>query len=115
MKIGALREGFAGGVACVCDTGFGGAFAQAGARGSDCDIVLAMDEINDDFPATDVVIVSGSNAIVNPAVQDGPNRPIAGMPVLEDWRAKHLFFKENTLMFFGGAKDSINKLLPMIE
>jgi NAD(P) transhydrogenase subunit beta len=97
------------------------------------DIVLEMDEINDDFPTTDVVIVIGSNDIVNPAAQDDPNSPIAGMPVLECWKAKQvfvskrgqgtgysgienpLFFKENTRMFYGDAKVSIDKLLPMIE
>ncbi|MEE2862300.1 MAG: NAD(P)(+) transhydrogenase (Re/Si-specific) subunit beta, partial [Pseudomonadota bacterium] len=52
------------------------------------DIVLEMDEINDDFPSTDVVIIIGSNDIVNPAAQDDPNSPIAGMPVLEVWKAK---------------------------
>jgi NAD(P) transhydrogenase subunit beta len=78
------------------------------------DIVMEMDEINDDFPTTDVAIVIGSNDIVNPAAQDDPNSPIAGMPVLECWKAKQvfvskrgqgtgysgienpLFFKENT-------------------
>ena len=97
------------------------------------DIVLEMDEINDDFPETDVAIVIGSNDIVNPAAQDDPNSPIAGMPVLECWRAKQvfvskrgqgtgysgienpLFFKENTRMFYGDAKESLNKLLTMIE
>ncbi|MBM3623778.1 MAG: Re/Si-specific NAD(P)(+) transhydrogenase subunit beta [Alphaproteobacteria bacterium] len=97
------------------------------------DIVLEMDEINDDFPSTDVVIIIGSNDIVNPAAQDDPNSPIAGMPVLEVWKAKQvfvskrgqgtgysgienpLFFKDNTRMFYGDAKDSINKLLPMID
>ena len=97
------------------------------------DIVLEMDEINDDFPNTDVAIVIGSNDIVNPAAQDDPNSPIAGMPVLECWKAKHvfvskrgqgtgysgienpLFFKENTRMFYGNAKTSIDKLLPMIS
>ena len=97
------------------------------------DIVLEMDEINDDFPETDVAIVIGSNDIVNPAAQDDPNSPIAGMPVLECWKAKHvfvskrgqgtgysgienpLFFKENTRMFYGNAKTSIDKLLPMID
>jgi len=97
------------------------------------DIVLEMDEINDDFPDTDVAIVIGSNDIVNPAAQDDPNSPIAGMPVLECWKAKHvfvskrgqgtgysgienpLFFKENTRMFYGNAKTSIDKLLPMID
>ena len=93
------------------------------------DIVLEMDEINDDFPSTDVVIVIGSNDIVNPAAQDDPNSPIAGMPVLECWKAKQvfvskrgqgtgysgienpLFFKENTRMFYGDAKASLDKLL----
>lgn len=96
------------------------------------DIVLEMDEINDDFPETDVVIVIGSNDIVNPAAQDDPNSPIAGMPVLECWKAKQvfvskrgqgtgysgienpLFYKENTRMFYGDAKDSLNKLLALI-
>ncbi len=97
------------------------------------DIVLEMDEINDDFPNTDVVFVIGSNDIVNPAAQDDPNSPIAGMPVLEVWKAKQvfvfkrgqgtgysgienpLFFKENTRMFYGDAKDSVNKLLPLLD
>ncbi|PTX01929.1 NAD(P)(+) transhydrogenase (Re/Si-specific) subunit beta [Pararhodobacter aggregans] len=97
------------------------------------DIVLEMDEINDDFPETDVVIVIGSNDIVNPAAQEDPNSPIAGMPVLEVWKAKQvfvskrgqgtgysgienpLFYKENTRMFYGDAKKSIDQLLPMIE
>ena len=97
------------------------------------DIVLEMDEINDDFPDTDVVIVIGSNDIVNPAAQDDPNSPIAGMPVLECWKAKQvfvskrgqgtgysgienpLFYKENTRMFYGDAKDSLNKLLALID
>ncbi|MDB2460152.1 NAD(P)(+) transhydrogenase (Re/Si-specific) subunit beta [Planktomarina temperata] len=96
------------------------------------DIVMEMDEINDDFPDTDVAIVIGSNDIVNPAAQDDPNSPIAGMPVLECWKAKQvfvskrgqgtgysgienpLFFKENTRMFYGDAKASLDKLLPMI-
>ncbi|NBD30035.1 MAG: Re/Si-specific NAD(P)(+) transhydrogenase subunit beta [Alphaproteobacteria bacterium] len=97
------------------------------------DIVLEMDEINDDFPDTDVVIVIGSNDIVNPAAQDDPNSPIAGMPVLEVWKAKQvfvskrgqgtgysgienpLFFKDNTRMFYGDAKQSLDKLLGLIE
>ncbi len=97
------------------------------------DIVLEMDEINDDFPDTDVVIVIGSNDIVNPAAQDDPNSPIAGMPVLEVWKSKQvfvskrgqgtgysgienpLFFKENTRMFYGDAKDSVSKLLPLVD
>jgi len=97
------------------------------------DIVMEMDEINEDFPKTDVAIVIGSNDIVNPAAQEDPNSPIAGMPVLECWKAKHvfvskrgqgtgysgienpLFFKENTRMFYGDAKASLDKLLPMID
>ena len=97
------------------------------------DIVLEMDEINEDFPSTDVVIVIGSNDIVNPAAQEDPNSPIAGMPVLEVWKAKQvfvskrgqgtgysgienpLFYKENTRMFYGDAKKSLDGLLPMIE
>ncbi|MGA6113194.1 NAD(P)(+) transhydrogenase (Re/Si-specific) subunit beta [Agrobacterium sp. CFBP2214] len=97
------------------------------------DIVLEMDEINDDFPNTDVVIVIGSNDIVNPAAQDDPNSPIAGMPVLEVWKSKlvivskrgqgtgysgienPLFYKDNTRMFYGDAKKSINDLLPLIK
>jgi len=97
------------------------------------DIVMEMDEINDDFPSTDVAIVIGSNDIVNPAAQDDPNSPIAGMPVLECWKAKQvfvskrgqgtgysgienpLFFKDNTRMFYGDAKASLDKLLPMID
>ncbi|WP_298912940.1 NAD(P)(+) transhydrogenase (Re/Si-specific) subunit beta [uncultured Roseobacter sp.] len=97
------------------------------------DIVMEMDEINDDFPSTDVAIVIGSNDIVNPAAQEDPNSPIAGMPVLECWKAKQvfvskrgqgtgysgienpLFFKENTRMFYGDAKASLDKLLPMID
>ena len=97
------------------------------------DIVMEMDEINDDFPSTDVAIVIGSNDIVNPAAQDDPNSPIAGMPVLECWKAKQvfvskrgqgtgysgienpLFFKENTRMYYGDAKQSLDKLLPMID
>jgi NAD(P) transhydrogenase subunit beta len=97
------------------------------------DIVLEMDEINEDFPQTDVAIVIGSNDIVNPAAQEDPNSPIAGMPVLEVWKAKQvfvskrgqgtgysgienpLFYKENTRMFYGDAKKSLDSLLPMIE
>ncbi|MDE9450767.1 NAD(P)(+) transhydrogenase (Re/Si-specific) subunit beta [Aliiroseovarius sp. Z3] len=97
------------------------------------DIVLEMDEINDDFPDTDVAIVIGSNDIVNPAAQEDPNSPIAGMPVLECWKAKQvfvskrgqgtgysgienpLFFKENTRMFYGDAKQSLDTLLTMIN
>ena len=97
------------------------------------DIVLEMDEINEDFPDTDVAIVIGSNDIVNPAAQEDPNSPIAGMPVLECWKAKQvfvskrgqgtgysgienpLFYKENTRMFYGDAKESLNKLLTLIN
>jgi len=97
------------------------------------DIVLEMDEINEDFPETDVAIVIGSNDIVNPAAQEDPNSPIAGMPVLECWKAKQvfvskrgqgtgysgienpLFFKENTRMFYGDAKQSLDTLLGMID
>ena len=97
------------------------------------DIVLEMDEINEDFPETDVVIVIGSNDIVNPAAQDDPNSPIAGMPVLEVWKAKQvfvskrgqgtgysgienpLFYKENTRMFYGDAKASVDSLLPKLD
>jgi NAD(P) transhydrogenase subunit beta len=96
------------------------------------DIVLEMDEINEDFPSTDVVIVIGSNDIVNPAAQDDPNSPIAGMPVLEVWKAKQvfvskrgqgtgysgienpLFYKDNTRMFYGDAKVAVDSLLGKI-
>ncbi|GAB2716066.1 NAD(P)(+) transhydrogenase (Re/Si-specific) subunit beta [Halomonas garicola] len=97
------------------------------------DIVLEMDEINDDFASTDVVIVIGSNDIVNPAAQEDPNSPIAGMPVLKVWEAKNvfvskrgqgtgysgienpLFFKENTRMFYGDARESVESLLPQLD
>ena len=97
------------------------------------DIVMEMDEINDDFPDTDVVIVIGSNDIVNPAAQEDPNSPIAGMPVLEVWKAKQvfvskrgqgtgysgienpLFYKDNTRMYYGDAKSSIGELLAKID
>ena len=58
------------------------------------DIVLEMDEINDDFPDTDVVMIIGANDIVNPAAQEDPNSPIAGMPVLEVWKAKQVFISK---------------------
>ena len=97
------------------------------------DIVLEMDEINDDFASTDVVIIIGSNDIVNPAAQEDPNSPIAGMPVLEVWNAKQvivskrgqgtgysgienpLFYKDNTRMFYGDAKASLDQLLTQIS
>ena len=93
------------------------------------DIVLEMDEINADFPDTDVVLVIGANDIVNPAAQEIPDSPIAGMPVLEVWKAKTtivlkrsmatgyagvdnpLFYRENTRMLFGDAKESISAVL----
>ncbi|TWX54652.1 Re/Si-specific NAD(P)(+) transhydrogenase subunit beta [Colwellia hornerae] len=93
------------------------------------DIVLSMDEINEDFPKTDVVLVIGANDTVNPAAAEDPTSPIAGMPVLEVWNAKQvivfkrsmstgyagvqnpLFFKDNTQMLFGDAKDSVDKIL----
>ena len=96
------------------------------------DIVLEMDEINDDFPETDVVIIIGSNDIVNPAAQEDPGSPIAGMPVLEVWKAKQvfvskrgqgtgysgienpLFYKDCTRMLFGDAKASIDQLVARI-
>jgi len=97
------------------------------------DIVLEMDEINEDFPKTDVAIVIGSNDIVNPAAQEDPNSPIAGMPVIEVWKAKQvfiskrgqgtgysgienpLFYKENSRMFYGDAKKSLDELLTRIS
>jgi NAD(P) transhydrogenase subunit beta len=96
------------------------------------DIVMEMDEINADFPETDAVLVVGANDIVNPSAQDDPGSPIAGMPVLEVWKAKTvvvfkrsmatgyagvdnpLFFKENTRMLFGDAKKSVDGILAHI-
>jgi NAD(P) transhydrogenase subunit beta len=93
------------------------------------DLVLEMDEINEDLANTDVVIVIGANDIVNPSAMENPNSPIAGMPVLEVWKARHvivskrsmatgyagvenpLFFRENTRMLFGDAKESVNGIL----
>ncbi|KGK14735.1 Re/Si-specific NAD(P)(+) transhydrogenase subunit beta [Vibrio navarrensis] len=92
------------------------------------DIVLEMDEINEDFSETDTVLVIGANDTVNPAALEDPNSPIAGMPVLEVWHAKNvivfkrsmntgyagvqnpLFFKENTSMLFGDAKESVDAI-----
>ncbi|MBE7699963.1 Re/Si-specific NAD(P)(+) transhydrogenase subunit beta [Oerskovia sp. Sa1BUA8] len=93
------------------------------------DIVLEMDEINDDLSDTDVVLVIGANDTVNPAALDDPGSPIAGMPVLEVWHAKQvivfkrsmatgyagvqnpLFFKDNTAMLFGDAKDQVDHII----
>ncbi len=93
------------------------------------DIVLEMDEINHDFPTTDVVLVIGANDTVNPSALDDPNSPIAGMPVLEVWKSSFtvvmkrgmssgyagvenpLFFKENTRMLFGDAKKNVDAIL----
>jgi len=92
------------------------------------DIVFEMDEINDDFPDVDVSVVIGANDIVNPSAQDEPDSPIAGMPVLEVWKGgttivlkrsmatgyagvqNPLFFKENTRMLFGDAKESLDEV-----
>jgi len=97
------------------------------------DIVLEMDEINEDFPDTDVVLVIGANDIVNPAAQEDPSSPIAGMPVLEVWKARTtvvlkrsmatgyagvdnpLFYRENTRMLFGDARDSLGAVMGHLE
>jgi NAD(P) transhydrogenase subunit beta len=97
------------------------------------DYVLEMDEINEDFPQTDFVMILGANDIVNPAAQDDPNSPIAGMPVLEVWKAKNvviskrgqgrgysgvenpLFFKDNSRMLYGDAKDSLDAILKQMD
>ncbi|HET7833654.1 MAG TPA: Re/Si-specific NAD(P)(+) transhydrogenase subunit beta [Gallionella sp.] len=97
------------------------------------DIVLEMDELNEDFPNTDVSIVIGANDIVNPAAQDDPSSPIAGMPVLEVWKAKTsivmkrsmasgyagvdnpLFYKENNRMLFGDAKKMLDEVLVALK
>jgi NAD(P) transhydrogenase subunit beta len=97
------------------------------------DIVLEMDEINEDFPETDVAMVIGANDIVNPAAQDDPTSPIAGMPVLEVWKARTsivmkrsmasgyagvdnpLFYKENNRMLFGDAKKMLDEVLTALR
>jgi NAD(P) transhydrogenase subunit beta len=97
------------------------------------DIVFEMDELNDDFPDTDVAIVIGANDIVNPAAQDDPTSPIAGMPVLEVWKARTsivmkrsmasgyagvdnpLFYKDNNRMLFGDAKKMLDEVLMALK
>lgn len=97
------------------------------------DIVFELDEINDDFPNVDVSVVIGANDIVNPAAQEVPDSPIAGMPVLECWKGKTtivlkrsmatgyagvsnpLFYKENTRMLFGDARDSLDAVLKNLD
>jgi len=97
------------------------------------DIVLEMDEINEDFPGTDVAMVIGANDIVNPSAQDDPGSPIAGMPVLEVWKAHNsvvmkrsmasgyagvdnpLFYKENNRMLFGDAKKMLDEVLAALK
>jgi NAD(P) transhydrogenase subunit beta len=97
------------------------------------DIVLEMDEINEDFPATALVMVIGANDIVNPSAQDDPSSPIAGMPVLEVWKAQNtivmkrsmasgyagvdnpLFYKENNRMLFGDAKKMLDEVLAALK
>jgi NAD(P) transhydrogenase subunit beta len=93
------------------------------------DIVLEMDEINDDLKDTDVVLVIGANDTVNPSAEDDPGSPIAGMPVIQVWHAREvvifkrsmapgyagvqnpLFFKENSSMLFGDAKERVEDIL----
>lgn len=97
------------------------------------DIVLEMDEINEDMSDTDAILVIGANDIVNPAALDDPNSPIAGMPVIEVWTAKHcvvmkrgmatgyagvgnpLFYKDNTFMLFGDAKKNVDAILRALQ
>ncbi len=97
------------------------------------DIVMEMDEINEDMPDTDAILVIGANDIVNPSAQEDDEGPIAGMPVIEVWKAKNtivlkrsmasgyagvdnpLFYKENNRMLFGDAKDSIDKLVALVD
>jgi NAD(P) transhydrogenase subunit beta len=97
------------------------------------DIVLEMDEINPDFPETDLSLVIGANDIVNPGALEDPASPIYGMPVLETWKARNtvvlkrsmaagyagvdnpLFYKENTRMLFGDAKKSVDAILAQLQ
>jgi NAD(P) transhydrogenase subunit beta len=97
------------------------------------DIVLEMDEINPDFPSADVALVIGANDIVNPAAAEDPSSPIAGMPVLEVWKAKTsivmkrsmasgyagvdnpLFYRENNRMLFGDAKKTLEEVFAALQ
>jgi H+-translocating NAD(P) transhydrogenase subunit beta len=97
------------------------------------DIVMEMDEINEDLPDTDVVMVIGANDVVNPGAQDDPTSPIYGMPVIEAWKAEKvivmkrsmsvgyagvenpLFYKPNTEMLYGDAKDSVEKIMSFLK
>ena len=96
------------------------------------DIVLEMDEINDDFPQTDVVLVIGANDTVNPAAAEDPGSPLAGMPVLTVWNADNviifkrsmasgyagvqnpLFYRDNSAMLFGDAKDRVQDIVAVL-
>ena len=97
------------------------------------DIVFEMDEINDDFEETDTVLVIGANDTVNPAAAEDPTSPIAGMPVLEVWKARNvivfkrsmntgyagvqnpLFFKDNSYMCFGDAKKTVEEIVSNLD
>jgi NAD(P) transhydrogenase subunit beta len=97
------------------------------------DIVLELDEINEDFPTTDVVMVIGANDIVNPDAEDDPTSPIAGMPVLQVWKAtlvvvnkrsratgyagvdNPLFYKPGTRMLFGDAREAVEKVVEVLK
>jgi NAD(P) transhydrogenase subunit beta len=97
------------------------------------DIVLEMDELNDDFPSTDIVLIIGANDIVNPGAQTDTTSPIYGMPVLEVWKARRavmmkrsrrtgyagvdnpLFYEDNTRMLFGDAKESMDAIVAALK